>query len=309
MKGEPANTPSPPRASPAVYAPSRERASGGLAEYPISIGTSQLRIRFDPRAFALEASALTAWVERCARAVQAYYGVFPVPALEIRLRSFKGVGVRGGRALPTRPPRIEMSVGQSASPADLARNWSMTHEMVHLAFPNVDDAHLWLEEGLASYVEPIARARVGWLREDEVWTEWLVNMPRGLPRASDAGLDHTRSWGRIYWGGALFCLLADIEIRKATARRYELGDALRAILIGGGNMTARWSIERALRVGDEATGSSVLSDLYGRMKDQPVAIDLQALWSELGVSLESGRIEYTDTAPLAKLRSSFILKR
>lgn len=35
----------------------------------------------------------------------------------------------------------------------------MTHEMVHLAFPSVPDQHHWIEEGLATYVEPIARAR------------------------------------------------------------------------------------------------------------------------------------------------------
>ena len=41
-------------------------------------------------------------------------------------------------------------------------------------------------------------------------------MPKGLPQAGDQGLDNTGTWGREYWGGAMFCLLADIEIRKAT---------------------------------------------------------------------------------------------
>ena len=102
-----------------------------------------------------------AWVERCARAVESFYGAFPVRSLAVRLHVVDGRGVRGGRALPTSPPRIEISVGRSSSARHLELNWSMTHEMVHLAFPNVASKHHWIEEGLASYVEPIARARVG----------------------------------------------------------------------------------------------------------------------------------------------------
>ena len=37
----------------------------------------------------------------------------------------------------------------------------MTHEMVHLAFPSVAREHHWIEEGITTYVEPIARAETG----------------------------------------------------------------------------------------------------------------------------------------------------
>jgi hypothetical protein len=33
----------------------------------------------------------------------------------------------------------------------------MTHEFVRTAFPDVADEHHWTEEGIATYVEPIAR--------------------------------------------------------------------------------------------------------------------------------------------------------
>ena len=58
-------------------------------------------------------------------------------------------------------------------------------------------------------------------------------MPKGLPAAGDRGLDYTPTWGRTYWGGALFCLLADIDIRKRTSNRFGLQDALRAIVAAG----------------------------------------------------------------------------
>jgi hypothetical protein len=277
-----------------------------VRRHDLRIGQSTIAVTFDPLAFELDAVELMGWIERCARAVEAYYGVFPVPSLAVRMRSFPGRGIRGGRAIASSPPRIEITVGSRASPRHLGRNWSMTHEMVHLAFPNVATKHLWIEEGLASYVEPIARARVGWLTEADVWKEWLDNMHQGLPEAGDAGLDNTATWGRTYWGGALFCLLADIEIRKRTSGRHELRDALRAI-VARATISDSWRLEQALRVGDEATRTTVLQDLYGAMKDAPVAVDLDALWRELGVSQERGQIRYSDTAPLAAIRKGLVL--
>jgi hypothetical protein len=278
----------------------------GVRPHRLRIGDSELDVGFDPAELELDARELLAWIERCARAVESFYGGFPVRSLTVQLHAVDGVGVRGGRALPTDPPRIDISVGRHSSARHLALNWSMTHEMVHLAFPNVASKHHWIEEGLASYVEPMARARVGWLTEEQVWEEWLTNMHHGLPEPGDQGLDGTDSWGRTYWGGALFCLLADVEIRKRTHNRRELRDALRAIARQG-NISQRWPLERALALGDRATGTRVLADLYAAMKDEPVPVDLGALWRELGVVQERGQIRYVGGAPLAAMRETFVL--
>ena len=85
----------------------------------------------------------------------------------------------------------------------------MVHEMVHLAFPRVAKQHHWIEEGLATYIEPWARLGIGQLTEETVWKDLVEGLPKGLPGPEDKGLDRTPTWGRTYWGGALFCLLAD----------------------------------------------------------------------------------------------------
>lgn len=292
----------------ALPSPANGAEGRGRGAHELRIGESRIEVRFEPAAFELEATELLAWIERCARAVEAYYGVFPVPRLSVHLRAVAGQGLRGGRALPTTPPQIHMSVGRRSTPGQLWRNWSMTHEMVHLAFPDVGRRHHWIEEGLASYVEPIARARLGWITEEAVWREWLGNMHKGLPEPGDGGLDGSSSWGRTYWGGALYCLLADLEIRKRTGHRRELRDALRAIARQA-NISQRGSLLGALAVGDGATGTTVLQDLYRVMKDEPVSVDLDALWRELGVRVERGEIRYADGAPLAELREAFVLGR
>ena len=159
----------------------------------------------------------------------------------------------------------------------------MTHEMVHLAFPSVAEQHHWIEEGLATYVEPVARVRAGELTAPRIWGDMLDGMPQGLPQAGDRGLDHTATWGRTYWGGALFCLLADIEIRERTNNRKGLEDALRGILDAGGSIETEGELTQILDTADAAIGVSVMHPLYDRMKATPVPVDLANLWRQLGV--------------------------
>ncbi|HSN18070.1 MAG TPA: hypothetical protein VLV87_07655, partial [Gammaproteobacteria bacterium] len=177
-------------------------------------------------------------------------------------------------------------------------------EMVHLAFPRAADNQHWAEEGQATYIEPIARAKIGDLSVDYLWQETIEGMPKGLPGDGDQGLDHTGTWGRTYWGGALFYLLADVEIRERTHNRYGLQDALRAVVAAGGNVETSWPLEKSFALGDEAVGVPVLEELYAQWKDKPVQVDLGALWKRLGVSLQDGKITYDDKAPDAAIRKA-----
>ena len=143
-------------------------------------------------------------------------------------------------------------MGQHVTQADLDDDWVLTHEMIHFGFSSVEGRHHWIEEGIATYVEPIARAQVKRLTAERVWREMVDGMPQGLPAAGDQGLDNTHTWGRTYWGGAMFCLLADIEIRKQTSNAKGLRDALLAINRGGGTIEADWPLERVLPWGSRS---------------------------------------------------------
>ncbi|KAH2813232.1 hypothetical protein KXV85_004986, partial [Aspergillus fumigatus] len=153
----------------------------------------------------------------------------------------------------------------------------MVHEMVHLALPDMAERYAWLSEGLAVYVEPIARVQAGDLTVSAIWQAMMRDMPQGLPEPGDRGLDNTDTWGRRYWGGALFCLLADIEIRKATGNRLGLQDAMRGVIAAGGNHERDWPIARVLATADKAVGVDVLTRLHKEMGGKPVTPDLAAL--------------------------------
>ena len=74
-----------------------------------------------------------------------------------------------------------------------------------------------MEEGMATYIEPIARAQIGRMTPERVWGDFVRDMPQGLPQAGDQGLDGTPTWGRTYWGGAIFWLLADVRDSRGDA--------------------------------------------------------------------------------------------
>ena len=268
----------------------------------LKIGGGTIDISFDPQPSAPFRQLVLDWIATAARAVTTYYTKFPVPHVAIAVSFHDGEGVDSGRAFGWEHAHISISVGLATTAADFADDWTMTHEMVHLAFPSVPRSHHWIEEGLAVYVEPIARARAGDLTPQKVWGDMLDAMPQGLPKGNDRGLDFTHTWGRTYWGGALYCLLADVEIRKRTGNRMGLEDAVRGIQKSGGSIEVEWPLERALEAADQAVGVSVLEDLYNRMKATPVSPDLDQLWKELGVERQGKTVVFDDTAPLAAIR-------
>ena len=159
------------------------------------------------------------------------------------------------------------------------------------------------------YVEGIERVQAGNRSEEDVFAEELRSMPRGLPQPGDQGLDHTHTWGRTYWGGAMFCLLADVEIHRRTQNRFGLQDAVRAILRASGGLITEWPIERVMKTGDAAVGTPVLEDLYAQMKDAPVTPDLLGLWRKLGVEPDGSSVRLIDDAPMAEIRQSIMHSR
>jgi hypothetical protein len=245
------------------------------------------------------------WIDTARRAVTQYYGRYPVTKVTIRVQARPGDGDPSGTTYGDEDGAfIRLRIGTDTNNDDLQSGWVMTHEMVHLAFPHVAENHHWIEEGLATYVEPIARVQIGDLSVDYLWQETLEGMPKGLPGPDDKGLDQTPTWGRTYWGGAMFCLLADVQIREQTHNKKGLQDALRGILAAGGNIQTGTEMDNVLRTADAAVGGTVLEDLYAQMKDKPVPVDLPGLWKKLGVSLVDGKVVYDDKAPDAAIRTA-----
>ena len=281
-------------------------AADGPTTRTIEAEGATVRVDFQATDFKHGTAPVITWIEHSMRTVARYYGQFPARQLRISVSTREGGRVLHGTTYGATVPFIRLQLGRDVSAEELHDDWILVHEMIHLALPEVGDDHVWLTEGLSTYVEGIARVQVGDLQAEQVFTEQVHSMSNGLPASGDEGLDHTHTWGRTYWGGALFCLLADIEIRKKTANRFGLRDAMRAVLRASGGVAFEMPIERVMKIGDEATGTTVLQDLYAQMKDKPVTPDLPALWKQLGIRERGKSVEFLDDAPLAATRKAIM---
>ena len=280
--------------------------AGARAQAPsidiVEVAGARLELQFAPGFSVAVRGEARDWAERSALAVAGYFGRFPLADTELQLLPIDGAGVKGGTTYGEPSPWVRLRIGRDTTRAQFLADWIMVHEMVHLAIPRIPRSQNWLHEGLATYVEGIARARAGLRPAEQVWREFAAGMPQGLPKADDRGLDHTPTWGRTYWGGAIFCLLADVQIRRRSAHRLGLQDALRGLLAGGASYAEQWSVDRVLATADAAVGQTTLGELHALMKDCPAPVDLDALWRDLGVTSDALR----DDAPLAALRRAIV---
>jgi hypothetical protein len=260
-----------------------------------------------------EPLAILRRIESAASAVADYYGSFPVPRVRVLVVPVPGRrGVVQGTTwgdMAGFPGMTRLRVGEHTTDEDLRDDWTTTHELVHMGFPTLPDDQHWMEEGLATYIEPLARVMTGELTAVRVWHDMMRDMHQGEPGPGDQGLDHTHSWGRTYWGGAMFCLMADVAIRQQTRNRKGLRDALQAIVKHGGTIDQNWDLPKALAIGDAATGTHVLTEQYAKWKDKPVTVNLESLWSDLGVRVDGDQVFLVPNARFADVREAITAER
>jgi hypothetical protein len=268
----------------------------------LSIGAGEIDVVFAEGAPGLDRAPVLNWIRTSAQAVTTYFGRFPVTHVGILVIAADGDRIRSATTYGFDGSAIRIGVGRNADDVAFKNDWILVHEMTHLALPTVNRRSQWLLEGNATYVEPIARVQAGQLDVANVWRDSIQGMPKGLPMDDDRGLDNTATWGRTYWGGAIFWLLADVQIRERTHGKFGVQDALQAINRRSGGNGTRWTVDQVMTAGDEATKTDVLSLLYAQMKATPVATDLAQLFGKLGVSERDGKIVFDDHAPLAAVR-------
>jgi len=292
-------------------APASQLTAGALpaaakeTPHVLVVGGSQFYISIGEGELTVSRADLTNYAREAARAVIAYYGHFPVKHIMINFVPTDDDCIGYGTSTYNDDQQtgvVTVEVGQGTTRRALRSSWTLTHELMHLAFPVVSHHERWLAEGIATYVEPIGRMRIGNLSREEVWGDLLNNLPKGLPRRGERGLHFARNFDRVYWGGALYCLLADVEIRQRTNNRLGLEDALRSIAKQGGTAASDWEARDAVNAGDKGIGLDVLTSLYTKMGQQPVYVDVPSYLRKLGVVKAVTGVRFDEKAPLAATR-------
>ena len=218
-----------------------------------TVGDAEVTLAFAGGTFFVGHDAFLARLRRTVERIADYDGLFPAPHTLVVVQptdqrhdsTVRGVTLAGGGGAS-----VLLGVPASASNADLADDWVMTHELLHVAFPSVGRPHRWMEEGLSTYLEPIIRVRDGTVDAAKFWSDLVAGLPQGLAEPGSRGLEHTESWGSTYWGGALYWFEVDLDIRRSSHGQRSLRDALRAIAHVGGFAGQHWPIERVIEIGD-----------------------------------------------------------
>ena len=272
------------------------------------VADAAVTVGLAPSERAMSDDAVTAWIADSLAVVTRYLRGSPVEHPLVLVVPDTGTTING-KTLGGGGGSILLELGRSVTPEHASESWVLVHELIHLELPRVGPPHEWLGEGLATYVEPIARARAGKLSVEHVWSDWLTQGKTGLPEKGDEGLERTHTWGRTYWGGAIFCLEADVEIRKRTgqspvARRRPSGHRV-GKLRGRRSMDDR-SFSRHGRSSDRGPRAPRALRSFGALapgSGRPRC----AVARSSASPFEGGRVVFDDRAPLAHLRRAMTI--
>jgi hypothetical protein len=284
-------------------------AFGKLEQLELTVTGSTLELVRLDGSLDQPSEQLSGWIADSAVAVSDFYGAFPMPRASVMVIPAPGrESVVFGKVLPESEPAIALVVGQRATKQKLYQDWILVHELFHLGFPSFYAEGKWLDEGLATYYEPIIRVRAGLYSERELWRELAQSLPQGLEAYTELGLEMASDFRGIYWGGALACLEADVSARRRKLDRgLEVG--LRALREAGGVANEVWDLADAIATVDRALGQPTLAPIAERHATRGSAFDLKALLRDLGVHLRSDdTVELRDDAPLAAVRRAITAK-
>lgn len=279
-----------------------------LGDVPVAKvpGDAELTLALPGSTLQLPPATLSAWVSAVAEGNRRFWARSPAQGgLVLLIPSEKG-GVPFGRVMSLGDSVVTVLVGKEATSNELYNDWVLVHEFLHLGSPLMRDTGPWLNEGIATFYEPVLRARAGWKSEDEIWREWISQMPRGVNAMTESGLENAGRGG-IYWGGAIFVLMAEIHALQTSGGKIGFSDCLRDVLADGADATVKWQTRKLLGRCDAMLGTPTLVPLADRFVAQGSAMTLSQIWDLLGVALtEDGQIRYDDKAELAWLRPLII---
>ena len=281
----------------------------------IEVAGRHVDLQVVPARRSATAPALLAWAEAGVRSVSAYLGAFPIDGARLEVVPGPGHAINGHSEIDGAGiAQVTVELGTAVTDAELRHDWVLVHELVHLALPRLDPRHHWIEEGLATYVEPLVRAQDATsgfgIASREVWSQLARGLPSGLAAGAD-GMDHTGSWASTYWGGALFWLLVDLDLRTRSEGRCSVQDALRGLGRAGLSQATPRPLRELLVAADRTAGTGSFARIYQQLGPKLTPMDLQALLGGLGVrssdretsaDREAPPIELDDSAPQAALR-------
>ncbi len=282
-----------------------------IARFEVA-GAHVERVRL-PGALAVTDDELDRWLRDALRAVAGLLGRFPRDHVQIIVLPVPsadapvpfGLVRRGGGA------SVLLLASEGAELDALRRDWVAVHELAHLIFPHIDRKDAWLSEGLSTYYQEIFRARAGLIPAREAWGRLVAGFERGRrgEGALPLGLESermmaTRSFHRVYWSGAAFALLADLELRAR-------GTSLDALVLARAEELA--AAEGSLRADqllarlELPLGEPLLTDRASSFERSASFPELAEALRTLGIARDdAGEVRFSEAPEARALRAAIM---
>lgn len=186
-------------------------------------------------------------------------------------------------------PSVLLFAAEAPGP-EIVDDWTLVHELSHLAVPYVPAEDAWLSEGLATYYQEVLRARAGSQSAEAAWRALDDGLRRGARegtgrtlREESRAMHASRAYTRVYWAGAALALLLDVELR---ARGLGSLDARIARVADRRDRTLR--ADELLRALDDADGS--VRALVARWLDDDAFPDVSEAYARLGLARDGASL-------------------
>jgi len=253
--------------------------------------------------------ALERWVAGNAAAVERIYGSDPGAGSMVVVVPVAGRhGVLSARTAAGGGISTAVQLGQTSDRAALAGDGLLIEAMLQGRMPYLIDDAVWLMRGIATYLGPLARARAGWIAPEAVWAGFVREMARGEDALARTGMRRA-GFGALGWGGALFMLMTDVQMRRETGGARGLEHCLRAIARDGGTHTQRWTTAAFAAACDKAVGVPTMATHIDLYYHHGGPVDLDRLWGLLGVEAEGEGMRLRTDAEAAAIREAILWGR
>jgi hypothetical protein len=291
--------------------------SGGAfmhsALQPLAAAGAELELSVLGPGFAEHDTDVRDWLLEGARTSSLLLGHFPVPRALVVAVPGDRRGPAFGMALRGGGPAVVILLDRHADAATLRRDWTCTHEFLHLGVPRLPPEDAWLFEGLATYYTEVTRARAGIISSAQAYQHLLDGFARGRAGAGTHTLrDDSRemrtrhAFFRVYWSGAALALLTDIASRRAGG--VTLDSALRSFAECCAAAEDDWTAERVLARLDGTLGAPLFADQAKTWLDRKEFPDFEAALHALGVAPGSRGEAAFSRAPDAQIRDAIMAR-
>ncbi|MDY7229741.1 hypothetical protein [Hyalangium rubrum] len=240
----------------------------------------------------LKDKELCEWLRRTAEEVRTVRRAFPHPRITVLVYPVPNRKTADvfGMVMWSSPPSIALLVGQDAEPSDLVQDWVALHEMLHLTHPAILPRAPWISEGLATYFTEVAKSRSGRQSPEQSWQELITGFERGRRQAGGRTMEEMLEENAppgIYWVGAYFALLLDVELRRHTGNQRQLDDVLELLATQGPTST----VSAYGAAVDAVAGRPLFNSLLSEKLRLPAFSGLERLLEELGVTTTPGGVK------------------